>query len=55
LAVETPPSIPDHKDHDMKRTFQITDPAMIQRIARQMAENHPGTVVVLGGHKEAAR
>jgi len=34
---------------------QITDPAMIQRLARQMADVHPGTVVVLAGHKEAAR
>lgn len=41
--------------HIGPRTVTITDPSMIQRLARQMADVHPGTVVVLAGHKEAAR
>jgi hypothetical protein len=58
--VETPPHF--SKDHDMTLTARsvrpvarISDPSMIARIARQMAEAHPGTVVVIGDHKEAAR
>lgn len=32
----------------MKETFR-------ERIARQLAENNPGTVVVLGDHKQPAQ
>lgn len=35
--------------------LKISDPSMIARLARQMADVHPGTVVIIGDHKEAAR
>ena len=43
------------KNPSARPVVRISDPAMIQRLARQMADVHPGTVVVIGQHKEAAR